>query len=237
MIKEAEKLKHLIQLARGATQKSLSQLTNEEKYAVMFLGDHYPARWDKGKIKYDRDAKQVVWSGSYVEVNKALKALDPEAKGFSSNAIHILIDEDLPRFKEASFKEALASEDLIPFKHGKYAHLPPLEKEKPTLVKDEVYRGIGTMLASLTVALHKDLELTPLENAVHFMCHKYEDTFKELCKSLGMPSYTILNYAPEYTRAARGTMDYDDTGSTASYLATYIYFASLGIKLKSKKEE
>lgn len=232
----ADKLKAIIATARGATQKRLSELTDEEKYAVMFVGDYYPAKWEGGKIKYSRDSQHVVWSGSYVEVSKALKSLDPEAKGFSANAIHVLIDEPIPLYEETDFRSALLSDDMIPRKQGLFAHLPYLEPEQISLDKVETYRGIGMMVASLHVALSKDLELTPMEKAVHFITHRYKDTFKELTKSLGLPSATILNMVPEYDRAARGTLSYEDTNSAMSYCATYIYYAFKGIKLKAERE-
>lgn len=234
---KAEKLKHLIALAKESNQKCFSELTDEQKYAVMFLSDYRPARWEANKIKYDRNSSKVVLAGSYVETNKALKSLDPDAKGINASSILVLIDEVLPAYEETDFLTALVSDDKIPRKKGEFAHLPELEKQKPSLNKEETYRGIGMTIASLHVAITKGLELTPTEKAIHYAIHRDKETFKSLCSSLGLPSTTIINLEPEYERYVRGTLSYEETGSAASYLATYIYFASLGIKLKAKVKE
>lgn len=232
---KAEKLKHLIALAKESNQKCFSELTDEQKYAVMFLSDYRPARWEANKIKYDRNSSKVVLAGSYVETNKALKSLDPSAKGINASSILVLIDEVLPVYEETDFLTALLSDDKIPRKKGEFAHLPELEKQKPSLNKEETYRGIGMTIASLHVAITKDLELTPTEKAIHYAIHRDKETFKSLCNSLGLPSTTIINLEPEYKRYVKGTISYEETGSAMSYLATYIYFASLGIKLKARK--
>ncbi|AXC43189.1 hypothetical protein [Salmonella phage S124] len=235
----AVKFKNILALAKGADHRHFSELTREEQHAVMFVCEMYPAKWEGGKIKYNNKATHADLAYSYVDMNKILKSLDPTAKGHMGNYIHVLIDEDLPRFQEASVREALEAYPehlLIPPKKCAFDHLPPLEYEAG-IVFEDVYRTIGAIIARIAVALYRDIELTPAEDYILYAIHDEKESFRRLMSALGLDSLTalVLNHAPTTKRYAKGTITYEATGSSSSFLATYIYLASKGIYLKAKK--
>ncbi|EDV2866236.1 hypothetical protein EM69_003957 [Salmonella enterica subsp. enterica serovar Typhimurium] len=235
----AVKFKNILALAKGADHKCLSDLTEEEKHAVMFVCEMYPAKWEGGKIKYDNKATKADLAYSYVEMNKILKSLDPGAKGHMGNYIHIIIDEPLPHYPETDVRKALESypeQYLIPPKQCKFDHLPTLEYECGVVFED-VYRTIGAMIARIAVALSRGIELTSREDYILYAIHDEKESFRKLMEALGLSSLTalVLNHAPNTKRYAKGSISYEETKSTSSFLATYIYLATKGIYLRARK--
>lgn len=235
----AVKFKNILALAKGADHRCFSDLTAEEKHAVMFVCEMFPARWEGGKIKYDNKAAKADLAYSYVDMNKLLKSLDPTAKGHMGNYIHVIIDEPLPAYRETSAREALEAypEQLyIPPKKCKFDHLPALAFET-SITFEDIYRTIGAVVARIAVAHHRSIELTTAEDYILYAIHDEKDSFKRLMDALGLGSLTalVLNQAPRTKRYAKGSITLEETGSTSSFLATYIYLASKGIYLKARK--
>ncbi|AJA41533.1 hypothetical protein DT57C_000013 [Escherichia phage DT57C] len=239
MIEEANKFKNILALAVTADHKCLSELEPEVKHAVMFVCEMFPAKWEGKKIKFDINAPQADLAYSYVDMNKVLKSLDPTAKGHRANFLHVIIDEPLPTYPEANVRQALEAypeQLLIPPKKCKFDHLPALAFET-SITFEDIYRTIGAVVARIAVAHHRDIELTTAEDYILYAIHDEKDSFKRLMDALGLGSLTalVLNQAPRTKRYAKGSITLEETGSTSSFLATYIYLASKGIYLKARK--
>lgn len=234
-----QKFLEIKELAKTADGKRLSELTKEQKDAVMFVCDIFPAKWENGKIRYDAKGKEVTLAYSYVQMNRILKYLDPNQKGHMGNYIHVLIDEPLPELEELPVREALILyPNATTTKQYKFNHLPPLKPEF-NFNYESIYHTIGAVVAQMVVSITRNIPLTTKEDYILKAIHDNKEAFKKIMNALGLQSLTttVLNHAPRTPRYARGMIEYKDVNSKYSYLATYIFLANQGLYLKVLKEE
>lgn len=232
-----EKFKEIMALARSADQKKLSELTELEQHAVMFLGEYFPAIWDKGKIKYNNKAKETSLAYSYVEMNKVLKYLDPNAKGHTSNFYHVIVDTHID-FPEANILEALEkypNQLLIPFKTGKFDHLPHIQYQN-TLEYVRVPQVCASVIAQLVASI-KLKEVTQDEARIILVIQRREEEFIKLARIVGQSDNVeiVLGFDPIVEHPKKGSLTYEESNSKVSYLATYLYLSDKGVFLKYSK--
>lgn len=244
MSKEA--IIEIMNTAISCNGKKLSELTEIEKHAVMFLGNEFPAVLENGFAKYDKDATQVTLAPSYVFFNKQIAPFFNVGK-LRANSFQVFIDETLPIYEVVTIKEALEgyeNGELFVIEKpnaNKYSHLPPLIKSEIDLSDAaKIKKGIVSILASLNTSLvpDKELGLSKAEIAIHRKIHskpRYKEGLKEIARVLQVNVSNIINFAPKETTCLAGKLEYESLGSASSYLATYIYCCSLGVILKNEK--
>lgn len=232
-----ENFNRIVDLAKSANNKKMSELSLEQQHAVLFLGKEYPAELKEGLPKYSRTSDKHTIACSYVEARKLAAALGSDKK-FQQNTYHVFNDISVS-FEEKVNVEALGNYPdklQIPIKTSEYSHLEPLLPQKVTLEYPKI--RVSAMICRVYAGLVNGVEMGLEEKAVHFVIHKYKDSFKTLAEALKLTALTtaILNYEPELTKRPKGSIAHKDTPSSMSYLATYLYYAYLGIYLKVEEE-
>lgn len=233
-----QKFNEIVRLAKSANGKLMSECSELEQHAVLFLGNKYPASLETGIVKYSKTAPTYTYACSYVEARKINQVVGGDNK-FQQNSFHIFPDIN-PTFPEDSATQAL---DIypnilkIPAKPITYETLEPLLPKQEKSIENPKIQISGQICRVYAGLMHKEeMELPELTS--HYIIHKYRDQFLTLCETLELTalSTAILNYKPHLEKRARGHTSYEDTNSKMSYLATYLYFASKGIYLKVKED-
>ena len=234
---DSQKLEYILNLARGAKNKNMSELTLEEKQAVYIAGNVRPCRVEKGKIKYDGKGKLSAWQGEAKRINAIIETLPTKIKGLNQHSIMVFMDEPFPEFIEVSFKEAVEAFPSwkIPKKDMEYLHLPPAQKVEtgvPKVPTEFSSQEIGLAIAKVIIELARGVELDKTSEAIVTLAHDYTDDFKRLCKAVGLPHECFLARTP--VEAPRGSHTYDPEIFTQSYVAVYIVLASRGKFLRKQ---
>lgn len=233
-----EKLNIILTLAKQANGKRMSECTEQEQHAVLFLGNKYPAESVDGVPRYSRTAQTYTYACSYVEAREINRAVGGNCK-FQSNSFHVYADAH-PTFPETSALKALEAYPLelkIPNKPITYENLEPLQPDIQELDNPRIQ--ISGQIARVYAGLMSSSEqMEKPELSCHFVIHKYREQFHSLCENLKLTalSTAILNYEPQLQKRAKGSLEYKDTNSSMSYLATYLYYASKGIYLKVNED-
>lgn len=223
----------LVKLAKGSNNRRMSELSTEEQYAVMFLGNKYPSSLVGGVPKYDKDSKYFTYACSYIEARKMNQALGGENK-FQANTFHVFPDLE-PTFEEANPLEALET-NKIPIKPSQYENLLPLLPNNSVLLHPKT--EISAQICRVYAALVNDEKMELNVQATHLAIHKYREQFRELATALKLEALitTILTYKPTLDKRPPGSMTKEESESVISYLPTYIYYASKGIYIKSERK-
>lgn len=246
------KLIEIIAVVKSANQKNFSELTDEQKVAVMFACSYFPAKMNAaGKLEYDVTSKEVVFSPPFMEWRKILKMSPEPIKGFGKASCLVVVDEVLPSFQETTFQKALEAypSNLVPKKETKYHNLDNLERAPISYDPDPV--KIARAFAEINARLIYNLEMPRNVEAIHMMMHLHRDNAKRLGEKFGMVGavINILNISPQRTiqqeyesegqtliynkfDLPRGTVDPDRF--TGTYLAKYITLAMDNIFLKAE---
>lgn len=111
-----DKLLALRALVVSANQKKMSDLTLEQKHAVMLFGTTFPAAVKEGKLQYDRSSGAYAMSPVYKDFNAYAKQYEVPCRGLSARSSWVEVDE-IPVFKEvmslATALDAYPNELLI----------------------------------------------------------------------------------------------------------------------------
>lgn len=233
-----QKFNEIVQLAKQANGKLMSECTELEQHAVLFLGNKYPASLETGIVKYSKAAPTYTYACSYVEARKINQAVGGNHK-FQQNSFHVFPDIN-PTLPETTVTQAL---DIypnllkIPQKPITYETLEPLLPATKSSIQNPKIQISGQIARVYAGLMHQeDMELPELTS--HYIIHKYREQFLILCDTLELTalSTAILNYKPKLEKRARGHISYEETNSPMTYLSTYLYYASQGIYLKVKEE-
>ncbi|EJB4242306.1 hypothetical protein MT068_001371 [Salmonella enterica] len=240
----SENLKTIINLAKNADGKCVSELSKLEAHAVAFCSEFHPANYtEAGTVKYNKEEKFVTLSPAYISMRRIINSVGDKIVGFKADSYHVFADQELPSFKEGNVKVALElypEELFIPQKRCEYDHLPRLQRRDAGFPysKDEVYLGIASVIAQVHLCIEKSIEMPPVLQAAHKQIERDWDQFVKIIGAVKLARLLpAFENAEVFGEGPFGTVDYDALKSPHSYLATFLFMASKGLVLKYRRKE
>ena len=204
-----EKLKVIFTLAKESKGKNFSELTFEEKSAVLIAGELRPAEMKNGKPVYSKDAKKTTLAPGYVDLNKVHKMYPVTEKKFMVNSFHVIMDEPYPhdKVKTVTWQQAVEDFPSYHIPDGKcqdYIDFPHLQRDAQKVEDWKNYQAsvldIAVQITKTTVKLSRQLNLTKEDLALIALVKERYSKIKKIGNAL------MLGDAVEYL------YDHDEPG-------------------------